>query len=170
MKALDVASVFVNCYGNAIKPTNLKVNKLAYYAQVESLRMRGCVLFDDEIEAWKYGPVVPSIYHAFKAFGRGVITSAPQAQDVTESDGCVIEYVANTYGKLTAFDLVSVSHRDGGAWRNVYSEHEDRVITDRDIVESIDYLGVSGIGGTLDAGIRGVINSIPNVLKMLENS
>lgn len=170
MKAIDVAYVFIRSYGSSIKPTNLKLNKLVYFAQVESLRQRGRTLFDDEIEAWQYGPVVPAIYQAFKRFGSGIVLSAPLVHYVDESDMGIIDYVATTYGTMTAFDLVSLSHRDGGAWKNAYSRYVDNVISDRDIIESIDFKGIDGISGALGNGIRGVMDSIPNALKMLEDS
>ncbi|KXA22543.1 hypothetical protein HMPREF3208_00271 [Gardnerella vaginalis] len=38
MKALDIASIFINRYGKTLALTNLTLNKLVYFAQVESLR------------------------------------------------------------------------------------------------------------------------------------
>ena len=59
--AIDVARFFINI-ANTIPTydlmTNLRVNKLLYFAQGECLRRLGYPLFDDDIEAWTYGPVV----------------------------------------------------------------------------------------------------------------
>ena len=51
--------------GDEIDPlTNLRLQKLLYYAQAWSLVIRESELFSDELEAWRHGPVVPAAYHA----------------------------------------------------------------------------------------------------------
>ena len=147
IKSLDVAYAFIACHGDSLALTNLKLNKLVYFAQVESLRQRGVELFDDAIEAWEYGPVEPAVYHEFKR-----------------------DYVARSYGTMTAFDLVSLSHRGGGAWSRVFDSHDDRIISSKDIIDSVDFKGIGGVSGTFEAGMRGVMRAIPNALRMLENS
>lgn len=49
--------------------TNLKLQKLLYYAQGIHLAVFDEPLFGDEIHAWSYGPVVESVYQRFKSFG-----------------------------------------------------------------------------------------------------
>lgn len=49
--------------------SNLKLQKLVYYAQAWHLAITDEPLFLDEIEAWKHGPVVPSLYIKYKRFG-----------------------------------------------------------------------------------------------------
>lgn len=44
--------------------TNLRLQKLLYYAQAWSLVIRESELFSDELEARRHGPVVPAAYHA----------------------------------------------------------------------------------------------------------
>ena len=39
--------------------TNMKLNKLLYFAQGYYLKKYGRPLFDNAIEAWEHGPVVP---------------------------------------------------------------------------------------------------------------
>lgn len=171
MRAIDVASAFVSLLGKEARPTNLKVNKLVYYAQVESLRRRGTTLFDDRIEAWQYGPVVPAVYRAFRDFGRAPITAAPvENPNATTDEMAVIAYVSRTYGKMTPYDLVSMTHRDGGAWSRVYSPIHDNEITVADICDSTDMEGISPAAGLLGAAIDEVVRSVPNALKMLEDS
>lgn len=65
MRALDVANYFIANYGGGTEMTNLKLNKLVYFAQAVSLKQYGVPLFSDEIQAWSYGPVEPEVYHAF---------------------------------------------------------------------------------------------------------
>ena len=50
--------------------SNLKLQKLLYYAQGHYLGDHAKPLFEDEIEAWVHGPVVRSIYHFLSAQSR----------------------------------------------------------------------------------------------------
>ena len=56
--------------------TNLRLQKLLYFAQGWHLARFGRPLFDASIEAWPYGPVVPEVYRAYKEYGREGIASA----------------------------------------------------------------------------------------------
>ena len=48
--------------------SNLKLQKLLYYAQGCTLALKNAPLFDDPIVAWQHGPVVESIYHKYKSY------------------------------------------------------------------------------------------------------
>ena len=61
--AQDVANFFIGRFQEAQDPvTNLKLQKLLYYAQGWYLAFFDEPLFDERIEAWLHGPVVPPIY------------------------------------------------------------------------------------------------------------
>ena len=53
--------------------TNLRLQKLLYFAQGWYLSRYGKPLFQDEIEARKYGPVVPKIYETYRKNDRSGI-------------------------------------------------------------------------------------------------
>lgn len=53
--------------------SNLKVQKLLYYAQGHYLGEHGVSLFDDPVQAWAHGPVVKSVYHDLKRFGSDAV-------------------------------------------------------------------------------------------------
>ncbi|HJJ46644.1 MAG TPA: Panacea domain-containing protein [Methanocorpusculum sp.] len=46
------------------------MNILVYYAQAWAFAKLGHGIFNEEVEAWDDGPVVPSVYHAFKKYGK----------------------------------------------------------------------------------------------------
>ena len=170
MKAIDIAREFIARYSDTLEITNLKLNKLVYYTQVESLRCYGEALFCDDIEAWQYGPVVPEVYSVYKRFGRERIPREAAVDLLPKYAEEIVCTVASTYGKLTAFDLVSLSHRTGGAWERVYTPRENRTITLDDIRASKDMGGFSSVGRTVDQIVDSVVASIPNALRMLEIS
>ncbi|MFM6174756.1 MAG: Panacea domain-containing protein [Sphaerospermopsis kisseleviana] len=49
--------------------SNLKLQKLVYYAQAWHLALFEQPLFNEDFEAWIHGPVVPELYHYYKKFG-----------------------------------------------------------------------------------------------------
>ena len=56
--------------------SNLKLQKLLYYAQGHHLAERHAPVFTEPIQAWSHGPVVPPVYHEYKRFGRTTIELA----------------------------------------------------------------------------------------------
>ena len=53
--------------------TNMKLQKILYYLQGFHLALFNEVLFEEEIEAWKYGPVISKEYYTFKVYGNNSI-------------------------------------------------------------------------------------------------
>ena len=52
------------------KYDNFTLNKLVYITKGFALATLDDGLFEEEVEAWKYGPVISSLYHEFKQFPR----------------------------------------------------------------------------------------------------
>src|SRR5262245_19575381 len=66
----EVAYVFLKwAYSEGEIISNLKMQKLLYYAQAWHLVFFNKPLFKEEIEAWDLGPVVSEAYQEFKSFG-----------------------------------------------------------------------------------------------------
>lgn len=169
MEALNVANYIIDNWSDKFEITNLKLNKLVYYSQVESLRKYNRPLFDDIIEAWQYGPVEPVVYHAFSSYGRNRIS---KSSDLAILDGIskkLIDSVMNKLGMLTAFDLVTLSHKPDGAWASVYSPNRDNPITPEAILASNDGLDINDVV-TIDQAVQSTIAAMPNALRLLENS
>ena len=53
--------------------SNLKLQKLLYFAQCYALISENRKLFDEPIEAWAFGPVVPDVYILYKQYGEASI-------------------------------------------------------------------------------------------------
>jgi uncharacterized phage-associated protein len=67
--------------------TPLKLQKLLYFAQAASLALYDKKLFNENIEAWKYGPVVSVIYGAYKNQNSPLVK--PEGEYKTIKDGKV---------------------------------------------------------------------------------
>lgn len=173
-KSIDIANLFIKRYGKSSFLTNLKLNKLVYYAQVEALREDGVVLFDDPIQAWGYGPVEPEVYHSFSWHGRSRIQTPYVVSDQTpereERATHIVDKTWEHYGFLTAYDLVTYSHRDGSAWQKTFNEQHDVEITVPMIKGSKDFSETPTMEKTLANGIKSVDRSFPNALRLLKDA
>ncbi|MCM1364265.1 MAG: DUF4065 domain-containing protein [Faecalibacterium sp.] len=116
--------------------TNLKLNKLLFYAQGCHLSRTGEPLFDADIEAWKYGPVVSEIYRKYKVCGSSAIETvdddfAPNALNGEELE--TLLDVMREYGKYTATALVAMTHKAGTPWSNAM-ESGNSIITRNEMI------------------------------------
>lgn len=70
--ALSVANYFIDLAQKDNKPIHLLgLVKRVYIAHGFALALLGRELLDsrfDKVEAWRYGPVIPSVYHSFKQY------------------------------------------------------------------------------------------------------
>lgn len=118
VSALDIAQYFISKDQDdeADGISNLKLQKLLYYAQGFHLALYRVPLFRENIEAWTHGPVVPFVYHRYKEFGRDPITQAdPSAIDrlYAELDPERIDFLDEIYevfGQFSAWKLRNMTH------------------------------------------------------------
>ena len=103
--------------GDAI--SNLKLQKLVYYVQGFSLAMNDRPMFEDDIFAWQHGPVVPSLYHAFKNNGAYGIPKPVNfdASAIPEEDRELMDEVYDVYGQFSAWKLRNMTHEEA-PWKN----------------------------------------------------
>lgn len=109
--------------------TNMKINKLLYYAQGHYLSKFAKALFDDRIEAWDHGPVVPTVYYAYKEYGDRPIKDYDlnAVSQITPEVEEVLYGVARKYGKYTASALRNKTHAIGSPWEQVYRANRANV-------------------------------------------
>lgn len=100
--------------------SNLKLQKLAYYAQGFCLALYGRPLFSERIEAWQHGPVVPDLYHQYKGYGSNAIP-APEGLDYSTysvEEQKLLDEVYEVYGQFSAWKLRNMTH-DEAPWRDM---------------------------------------------------
>lgn len=54
--------------------TPMKLQKLVYITYGWALALFHLQLFQEKIQAWKHGPVIPSLFHEFKVYTNNPIT------------------------------------------------------------------------------------------------
>ena len=111
--------------GNNTPPTPMQLLKLVYIAHGWNLAINNRLLIMDSIEAWLYGPVIPSLYRALKQWrNRPVDDLLPVAPteitDFLREDKDVMDAVLNAYGHLSALQLSRLTHASGTPWYQVY--------------------------------------------------
>lgn len=98
--------------------THLKLQKLVYFAEATHLAINDQELFEEPIEAWELGPVIRSVYEAFRDHGRHVIDPEHGSEDgIDEYTRHFLRQVWNEFGKYSATQLVELTHRHE-PWRN----------------------------------------------------
>lgn len=121
--ALDVADYLIQQAiddDNGDLLTNLKLQKLLYYAQGCHLAIFGEPLFDGAIEAWDWGPVVPEVYHVFKVCGRQPIEETHSSQvDIDASVAVFLNVISEKFGQFSATHLLRMTHQEA-LWRDIY--------------------------------------------------
>lgn len=111
--------------------TLMKLNKLIYIAHGMHLAAYGRSLINEPVQAWKFGPVVNSVYHQLKHYGMSTI-DAPIINFEFESGKLVektfqidrndkntldlLQHVWDRYKKYNGFQLSNWTHLPESPW------------------------------------------------------
>ena len=165
-RALDIAEFLIFLMsGNCEDLTNMKLNKILYYAQGHYLKQFGKPLFSDSIEAWPHGPVVKDVYQKYKGFSNQAITEydISAVQRIDDDTKSFLVDIARTYGRFTAAALRNMTHRSGAPWSKVeegdvipidlilqyFQENEDSVQPLQIVYDEDDFVGQRDAEGYL---------------------
>ena len=130
--SVKIANYFLKLAKEKDKPVSpLKLQKLLYFAHGWYLALEGKPLLKESIQAWRYGPVVRSIYDEFRDFKNQPITRLAGTEDFIRTFldskeikriGSFLNSVWEVYGTHSAYELSGLTHREGTPWRKVYDE------------------------------------------------
>lgn len=116
--ALQIAKYFIKkgmSEKETAKLTNLKLQKILYYAQGWYLANFNRPLFEDPIEAWKYGPAIRSVYQEFKDAGSSVLDVPIADWEINEVDNNTKKFLDDiweVYKIYSGSDLITLTHTD----------------------------------------------------------
>jgi len=115
----DVADFFLANQDKEAGDTisNMKLQKLCYYAQGFSLAMLNAPMFSEHIEAWMHGPVVPQLYQRYSQYGSGSIPPPAEplaniAARFSSEQLKVLGDVYDEYGQYSAWRLRNFTHEE----------------------------------------------------------
>jgi uncharacterized phage-associated protein len=117
----------------------MKLQKMLYFAQGVHLVLNDRrPLFDDKFQAWKYGPVIPSIYQEYKLFGSQPILDTellrlfgsdfPVSDVLDASAEKTVEITWNNTKDIDAGKLSNWTHLEGSPWFKYYQEGINDII------------------------------------------
>ena len=120
--------------------TNLTLQKFLYFAHGYSLVQYGKPLVLGFFEAWRYGPVHPVAYDAFRTAGRSPIafrghsvdalTGAPKPLPGVQDRRAhrLVRRVLDAYGEVPTSVLLDVVHAKGGPWDHIVEKSKTSVV------------------------------------------
>lgn len=145
LKGVDIAKYILS----KIPCTHLKLEKLVYFCYADYLCNEQKKLFDDKIYAYKLGPVIESVYNKYKKTLKITEDNRKKENEIEKKlpirsriiaseDGLKkifsIDKTLEKYGKLSAEELVNLTHKDSTPWKcvgagyNQYEEISDELI------------------------------------------
>ena len=142
MYAVNIANFFIKKSKEEDVPiTPLKLIKLVYMGYGWVAAVLGEELFEEPIEAWKHGPVISSIYHEFKHFGKqpideyGIIydweadtITRPFVTADQKDIFFILTYVWDIYKRYNAWGLTKLTHKEDSPWSAFYEKGKRREI------------------------------------------
>ena len=134
------------------KLTPLQLIKLVYIAHGWYLGLTGKPLINEPPEAWQYGPVIPSLYHALKIHGNDAVThkiaefqfvpgpeikfanvviQPPADEKITK----FLDSVWRAYGHLSGLQLSALTHQPSTPWYDTWEKEGAKYSKGVDIPE-----------------------------------
>ncbi len=138
-KALAVANYFVRrAVAEDVELTPMKLVKLVYIAHGWCLALADKELIQEDVQAWKYGPVVPSVYYKFRQYGSGRIEKPGEESFSVSGEGIrftpyapelvnknfapLLDRVWEVYKKFSGIELSALTHQEGTPWDIAYNK------------------------------------------------
>lgn len=110
----DLIVGFCSEHGDLV--TNLRLQKLLFFAQAWHLALRDKPLFPERFQAWVRGPVQPNVYARFHHFGSSPIEGTSSAWNVPKGVERHIADVMEAYGSFSSYELELIAC-DDEPWR-----------------------------------------------------
>lgn len=146
-KPRSVANVFIDVAADHDRQLSpMKIQKLVYFAHGWHLAILERPLINEGIEAWEFGPVIPSLYRAFRQYRNGPITSkvramgqrsngdffvfTPTVPADTENGAnarSLLQRIWDIYGEYSGAQLSNMTHAEGTPWDRICTAHSGSI-------------------------------------------
>ncbi len=111
MDAKIFATYLVESYqtitGTQFENSEVKLQKMMYFAQKNALALTGEPLFDEDFEGWVHGPVLKSLRFFFESLPNEDIT-----KELNDTQKYIIDNTIQTYGQYSTWKLRDMSHAE----------------------------------------------------------
>lgn len=134
---LDVAQYILEKRGPM---TTMKLQKLVYYSQAWSIVWTDNLLFADDIEAWKNGPVVRYLWSVTRGSFRVDTIPGGDSSKLWDGDRETVDRVLDFYGGRDAQWLSDLTHMED-PWKEAYAKGQNTLISPEAMAEYYSSLG-----------------------------
>lgn len=119
----------------------MKIIKLVYIAHGWMLGIYSRPLIQEDVEAWKYGPVIRELYREVKGFrGRSIprdkLALSENEKDFDIEEKSVMTQTVGIYGRYGAIRLSQLTHAPGTPWDIIYNEIGRDFVIPNDLIEN----------------------------------
>lgn len=142
-----IAAIFVKkaiAEGNYL--TQMKLQKMVYFANGYHLAKYGEPLVEERFQAWKFGPVIPKIYQDYKFYGSDPIFetrysgfdnfAAANLEILSESARDAIDFTWKATKDVSAAQLSNWTHLPGSPWSQVYNESDKETVIQDELIKN----------------------------------
>lgn len=132
ISAVQIANYFIDKGVTEHRPVDqMKLQKLVYYSYgwYSSLHEAKAPLFFEDIQAWKFGPVISTLYHHTKTWGLSPI-SKPIEGHPKISDTELLNFLATiwaSYSRFSGAQLSSFTHSLDSPWTAIYERYGKKI-------------------------------------------
>lgn len=129
-------NILVRGRREGIPITPMKLQKLMYYVCRDYAKETGESPITEDFEVWQYGPVLPSVYGEFKAFGSNPISEYAKdaegnAFQVNEAGNPILSRIIDVvwakYKRLSGIALSKKTHQSGSGWYTAYMNNLQKI-------------------------------------------
>jgi len=139
ISSITVANEFLRLAkadGKSLTP--MQVLKLVYIAHGWNLGLYHKPLIEDEVQAWKFGPVIPNLYNKISKYRSRPVSESINGGPVETLEPQVlnlIQQVYGIYGNKSGLALSRITHAANTPWSLTYSPNEFSITIPNDIIE-----------------------------------
>lgn len=112
--------------------TYMKLQKIVYYSQVESLLHYHKPLFTEKIQAWRGGPVVKELFDKHQKFKFLTTIKLGDIQNLTVEQKTCVNWAIDKYGMLDGDTLSHITHLED-PWKNARGKLRPEAASDAEI-------------------------------------
>ena len=129
--AIDIAKYIIDkCTVENQPVSNLQLQKILYFIQINYIRLQNCVAFDEPMEAWQHGPVIPDVYNEFVDCGGTKIHRLYENKRKmfkNPMDKSIVDALTDRCRSMNPWELVARSHKVGSPWEKIYNGYKREI-------------------------------------------
>jgi uncharacterized phage-associated protein len=107
--------------------TNLKLQKILYFAQAAHVALYDKKIFKDKVVAWKFGPIVEQVYYEYKIHKNNPLPTPTDVLNISDEDREFLDGIWGLFEKYSASELVSITHSHA-PWKDAYEKGQNTEI------------------------------------------